>query len=462
MKSPGKVVAIAAIACASAGLLAGCSGTSNSSDGGGKVTISVASLAPGSAKAAFAAFDDRVKAFEKANQNITVKPEQYQWTAATFTTQLAGGTLPVQFNVPFTDSQSLLQNGQIANITSEVKALPYGSKLNKSLMAVSTSSNGDIYGLPYDPYAMGLSYNRKIFTEAGLNPNDPPTTWAQVAQDAKTISQKLPGVAGYMQMTSDNTGGWELVTTTYSRGGRVEYRNSKGKTIVDTDNPATIAALQFLHNVRWNDNAAGSNFLLDWNGINQAFGAGQIAMFPSGSDVLTSLVQSDNVKPSEYGLTTLPITGSKAGALTGGNVEVVSPKATKAQQEAAVKWIDFYYMQPLFNKTQAIGNAKTLLASDQPVGVPSLPVFDKATYEQTLSWIKPQMNVPQSNVAPFNDKIFDQQVIPEPNIDTQQLYAALDPVVQAVLTDKTADIPALLKAVDVKMQPIITKDDTKE
>jgi ABC-type glycerol-3-phosphate transport system substrate-binding protein len=309
---------------------------------------------------------------------------------------------------------------------------------------------------------MGLSYNRKIFTEAGLNPNDPPTTWAQVAQDAKTISQKLPGVAGYMQMTSDNTGGWELVTTTYSRGGRVEYRNSKGKTIVDTDNPATIAALQFLHNVRWNDNAAGSNFLLDWNGINQAFGAGQIAMFPSGSDVLTSLVQSDNVKPSEYGLTTLPITGSKAGALTGGNVEVVSPKATKAQQEAAVKWIDFYYMQPLFNKTQAIGNAKTLLASDQPVGVPSLPVFDKATYEQTLSWIKPQMNVPQSNVAPFNDKIFDQQVIPEPNIDTQQLYAALDPVVQAVLTDKTADIPALLKAVDVKMQPIITKDDTKE
>ncbi len=465
MKSPGRVIAVAAVTAATLGLLAGCSssgGSSGSGSSGDKVTISVGSLPPGTAKAAFTAFDKRVKAFEKKNPNITVHPEEYNWTATTFTTQLAGGTLPDQFDVPFTDSQSLLQNGQIANITSEVKALPYGNKLNKSLMAVATSSKGDIYGLPYGPYAMGLSYNRKIFKEAGLNPNDPPTTWAEVAADAKTISQKLPGVAGYMQMTNDATGGWELVTTTYSRGGRVEYRNSKGKTIVDTDNPATVAALKWLHNLRWNDNAAGSNFLLNWDGINQAFGAGQIAMFPSGSDVLTSLVQADNVKPSDYGLTTLPVTGKDSGALTGGTVEVVSPKATKAQQEAAVKWIDFYYMQPLFNKSQAISNATTLLASNQPVGVPSLPVFNKATYEQTLSWIKPQMNVPQSNVAPFNNKIFSQTVIPEPNIDTQALYSALDPVVQAVLTNQNADIPALLKAVDQKMQPTITKDDTKE
>jgi hypothetical protein len=127
-----------------------------------------------------------------------------------------------------------------------------------------------------------------------------------------------------------------------------------------------------------------------------------------------------------------------------------------------VKWIDFYYVQPLINKSQAVSNAKTLLASGQPVGVPSLPVFNQKTYNQTLSWIKPQMNVPQGNVASFNSKIFNQAVVPEPNIDTQQLYTALDPVVQAVLTNKNANIKSLLKAVDTQMQPIITKDDTKE
>jgi multiple sugar transport system substrate-binding protein len=463
MKSPKRVIAVVAFAAASIGLLAGCSsGGASGATSNGKVTITVGSLPPGTAKAAFTAFDNRVKAFEKLNPKITVKPEEYNWTASTFTAQLAGGTLPQQFDVPFTDTQSLLQNGQIADISSEVKALPYGNELNKSLMAVATSKSGAIYGLPYDPYAMGLSYNRKIFQEAGLNPNDPPTTWAEVAADAKTISQKLPNVAGYMQMTNDATGGWELVATTYSRGGRVEYRNSKGKTIVDADNSATVAALQWLSNLRWKDNAAGSNFLLNWDSINQAFGAGQIAMYPSGSDVLTSLAAADNVKPANYGLTTLPISGSGAGALTGGTVEVVSPQATKAQQEAAVKWIDFYYVQPLINKSQAVSNAKTLLASGQPVGVPSLPVFNQKTYNQTLSWIKPQMNVPQGNVASFNSKIFNQAVVPEPNIDTQQLYTALDPVVQAVLTNKDANIRSLLKAVDAQMQPIITKDDTKE
>ena len=66
------------------------------------------------------------------------------------------------------------------------------------------------------------------------------------------------------------------------------------------------------------------------------------------------------------------------------------------------------------------------------------------------------MNIPLKNVAPFTDKIFDQQVIPEPAKASQQLYAALDSVVQAVLTDKNADVDALLKGVDAKMQRVVS------
>ena len=38
---------------------------------------------------------------------------------------------------------------------------------------------------------------------------------------------------------------------------------------------------------------------------------------------------------------------------------------------------------------------------------------------------------------------------------TQELYAALDPVVQAVLTDKNADIDKLLDAANKQVQDII-------
>ena len=37
-----------------------------------------------------------------------------------------------------------------------------------------------------------------------------------------------------------------------------------------------------------------------------------------------------------------------------------------------------------------------------------------------------------------------QPIIPEPQVKTQDVYGALDPVVQAVLTDQNADIDALL------------------
>ncbi|MCU1576385.1 MAG: multiple sugar transport system substrate-binding protein [Microbacteriaceae bacterium] len=454
MKSPTKVLFASVGALATVIAFAGCSaGPSSASNE--KVSITVASLIPGSSKEAFAAFDARVKAFEKVNPNITVKSEEYQWTGPTFSTQLAGGTLPDVFNVPFTDSKTLLQNGQLADISTEVKALPYADKFNKNVLSVAQDSSGKIYGLPYGPYAMGLSYNRAIFEKAGLDPNKPPTTWDEVRADAKIISEKVPGVAGYMQMTSKNTGGWILATTTYARGGRLETTNSSGKTTVKTDNAQTKAALQFLKDVRWTDNAAGSNFLLDWSGMNQAFGAGQVAMYPSGSDVLTSLVSTDGVSPKDYGLTSLPLTGSAAGVLSGGNVAAVSVKSTAAQKAAAVKWIDFYYIQQLVNKTQTVEAAKVLAASSQPVGVPTLPVFDQATYDQQQQWIKSEVNIPLSNVAPFTSKIFSQPIVPEPNKNTQELYGALDAVVQAVLTDKNADVDTLLKGVDTQIQALV-------
>lgn len=411
MKSPRTIAAVAAVALAGAGVLAGCS-SAGSDANDGKVHITVASLIPGSDKAAFKAFDDRVKEFEKANPDIVVKSEEYQWTGPTFATQLAGGTLPDVFNVPFTDSQSLIQAGQLADITAEVNKLPYASKFNENVLAVA--KDGDkIYGIPYGPYAMGLSYNRDIFTKAGLDPDKPPTTWDEVRADAKTISEKVPGVAGYMQMTQGNTGGWELTTTVYARGGRMETTDG-GKTKVTTNNPVTKEALQWLKDLRWKDNSVGGNFLLDWSGINQAFGAGQIAMYPSGSDVLTSLVQQNAVDPKNYGLTMLPIDTSNkdAGVLAGGNVAAVSPKSSQAQKDAAVKWIDFYYMQKLLNQDQAVADAKVLVKSGQPVGVPTLPVFDKATYDQNMDWIKDEINVPQENVAPFTDKIFDATLFP--------------------------------------------------
>src|SRR5579862_1601753 len=370
------------------------------------VHISVVSLIPGSTQAAFNEFDNRVAQFEAANPGISVRGVQYQWLPATFAAKLASHTLPTVFTVPFTDGRSLGDNGQLANLTKYAQAEPYYKDFNPAVIAEGIDSKKQVVAIPTAAYAQALSYNRQLFSEAGLNPNKPPTTWAQLEADAKQISQKT-GKAGYAEMgASDNTAGWILTTVTDALGGRVETGiGTSAKATFDT--PQAVQALDMLKQMRWSDNSMGANFGLSWGTMNQAFSAGQIGMFISGSDVYTNMVQADNINPSIYGLAPIPLAKSKtAGVLGGGTLAAVSPRANPAQISAAMKWISFYYMDPLINRKAAIQNAKTLVKNKQPVGVPELPVFNQALYEKDQKWIKPYINVPESNFAPFNKGIF--------------------------------------------------------
>jgi multiple sugar transport system substrate-binding protein len=456
MKSRSKIAAITAVSLATVGVLAGCSASGGSSSDDGKVHIVVAPVLPGATADALSALAGRVKAFEKANPDISVKAIEYQWTGTTFAAELAGGTLPDVFNVPFTDSKTLANNGQLADITSDFKKTSTADKWNKTVLNVATGDNGKIYGIPWGPYAMALSYNRDIFTQAGLDPDKPPTTLDEIKADAKTIAEKVPGVAGYMQMTETNNGGWELATLTQALGGRLEKVGSDGKVTVTADNDQTKQGLAWLKSMRWDDNSMGSNFLYGWSSINQDFAAGKIGMYMSGSDVIGSLMQANGFDQKKYGVTTFPLaSGSDAGILSGGNVDVVNVKDTPEQIAAAVKWIDFYRTQPNVDKDAAISNAKTLQAGNQAVNAPTLPVFDKATWEQNQEWIKPYDNIPVDNLKPFTDGIWSQNIVPEPPAHTQDLYGALDSVVQAVLTDKNADVDTLLKGVNTKIQALI-------
>jgi multiple sugar transport system substrate-binding protein len=202
----------------------------------------------------------------------------------------------------------------------------------------------------------------------------------------------------------------------------------------------------------------GSTFDYDWNSINQAFAAGQIGMFTGGSDLYTAMVQNNHLVPADYGVTTIPLASSPdAGVLGGGTLAAVNVVTTEAQRDAAVNWIDFYYMNKLLTQDGAVADAKALKANKQPVGVPALPIFDKATYDQSQVWIKDYINVPTAQMTPFTSKIFDQPLVTEPKVHTQDLYAALDPVLQAVLTDKNANIDALLDAANKQIQATIDK-----
>jgi ABC-type glycerol-3-phosphate transport system substrate-binding protein len=420
------------------------------------VTISVGALRPGVTQDAADALFQQIKEFEAKYPWIKVDPEEYNWTAPTFTAALAAGTLPDVFTIPFTDGKGLIAQHQIVNIDARVRALGYADKFNATVLANGQDQGGAIYAVPTAAYGMSLTYNRSLFTQAGLDPNSPPTSWDQVRTAAKTIAQKT-GVAGFSTMATENTGGWQLTTQTYALGGRMEQVGADGKITATLDNPATKSVLQRLKAMRWDDKSMGSTFDYAWGTMNQAFAAGQVGMFTGGSDLYTWMIQNAALKPDDYGITVIPLDGSDSGVLGGGTLAAVNVVTTEAERDAAVDWIDFYYIQKLISQDGAVADAKALTANKQPVGVPALPIFDKATYDESQTWIKDYINVPTAQMTPFTSKIFDQPLVNEPAAHTQELYAALDPVVQAVLTDQKADIDALLTAANKQVQALIDK-----
>jgi multiple sugar transport system substrate-binding protein len=453
-----RLLAVAGIA---AGSLLGSSGIATAQDATAgpdthkPVTISVGVLRPGATQEAVDALNLQISEFEAKYPWITVEPEEYNWTAPTFTAALAAGTLPDVFTIPFTDGKGLIAQHQIVNIDSRIRALPYADKFNPNVLVNGQDDAGAIGAVPIAAYGMSLTYNRTLFKAAGLDPDKPPTTWDEVSTAAKANADKT-GVAGFAEMATSNTGGWQLTTATYARGGRMETVAADGKATATVNNAATKAALQYLHALRWDDNSLGATLDYDWGKINQAFAAGQIGIFTGGSDLYTAMVQNNNLNPDDYGITILPLASDpNAGVLGGGTLAAVNVLTTEDQRDAAVNWIDFYYLEKLLTQDGAVADAQALKANKQPVGVPALPIFDKATYDQSQVWIKDYINVPTAQMTSFTSKIFDQKLVNEPTVETQKLYAALDPVVQAVLTDQNADINALLDAANAQVQAIL-------
>ena len=360
------------------------------------------------------------------------------------------------FTVPFTDGRSLGENGQLANLTAYAKALPYFKKFNPAVIAEGTDAKGQVIALPTAAYAQALQYNRQLFSEAGLNPNKPPTTWAQVEADAKADhpedgQDRLLGDGRERQHRRLDPDDARL------RARRPHGDGHRDEGHRDVRQPPSRPGAEHAAHDALDGQRHGLQLRLSWGTINQAFAAGQIGMYVSGSDVYTNMVQADNINPSIYGLAPIPLANSKnAGVLGGGTLAAVKPTATPAQIAAAMKWIAFFYMQPLVNKQQAIRNAQTLVANKQPVGVPELPIFNQKQYDRRRRWIKPYINVPLNQLAPFTSGIFKEKVIPEPEASTQAVYGDLDSVVEAVLTDPNANIPSLLQQANAAGQASIS------
>ena len=160
MKSPARVLLAGVATVATVGALVGCSAPGGDSGDDGEVELRVATFPPGADEAAYEAFAEQEAQFEDEHPNIDIIGVEYEWEGPTFAVQLAGGSLPDVFTVPFTDSKTLLENGQLTDVTAEMEELGYEDNFNPVILDGVKDADGNIFGFPRQAYAMGLHYNR--------------------------------------------------------------------------------------------------------------------------------------------------------------------------------------------------------------------------------------------------------------------------------------------------------------
>ena len=447
-----KIAGISVVAALGLGAAA-CSSSpaaTNAGSGGGRVTISVDCAPPASAPQQHKEWNEDVAIFEKQNPNITINSvyENPCEVPASFTAMLDAGNEPNVFYTYFTDRNQVLDAGQAADITPYVntKTVPNLNDIVPTAMAAVTAGK-TLYGLPTVNYTQGLIINRTLFTQAGLNPDDPPTTWAQVEQDAKAITKLGHGIYGYGDYSAGNNGGWHFSSEIDAEGGHMVNAAGSAAAFNSTQGQAV---LQALHTMRFVDHSMSPTQQLAWGTLQKQMAANKLGMYIAApDDIYNVIVPQDGGNINDYGMGPLPsTTGTPAGSLSGGNDYMFAKHDTPAQIQAGIKWLVFEDLTPGVGQFNYVRQK----ADGFPVGFPEPQLFTGATATKQQQLLDASATVNPAYYSTFSNA--HELPMGEP-ADAQAVYKTLDPVMLAVLTNPNANISQLLASATSQVNQIL-------
>lgn len=254
-------------------------------------------------------FDTRVKAmdqliaeFQKANPDITVK--QVTFPYADYQTRVIAANMSgkgpdvVQLFYGWLDK--FAAGGILQPLPKDT--FPHDKIESEFFPIVKAMKRGnDYYGLPTAVRSLALFYNKKLFTEAGLDPNNPPKTLDEFVAAAQKIAKH------------DSAGNLTVAGSTLDMGGQdhqwwreVLIRQYGGEPYTDNDtkvaynSEAGLKALTFYTSLQLEKKIGQAGFMDEGQA---AFRGGKAGMTIDGTFRLGSF---KTIKDFEWGVTELP------------------------------------------------------------------------------------------------------------------------------------------------------------
>lgn len=421
-----------------------------------EITISASEWPTNADPDRLALFESYAETMKELYPNITIVPDEYVYSVDTFLPKAASGQLPTVYRTYFTETSKIINAGYARDITAVLQETGYDKMLNKDLLDLMTS-DGKIYGMPHSAYHIGMLYNIELFKEAGLvDENGVPQyaqTYDELAELAVTIKEKT-GKPGLFWYTKNNQGGWMFMNLAWSFG--VDFMRQEGdKWIATFDSEEAIEAMQFVKDLKWEYDCIQENTLVDGNDMFTMFATNQVAMAYSSLDWNDPIVVSGGADKDNLSMARVPAGPAGRCSLMGGSVYMFSPTATDEEVAAALKWLEVTGYSPNVSDEMKKGIEdiqKTFASEGIPVGPKRINVWSAGEYyDVETKAISDNTNVDMKFWEDYAI-IDDVSIHPEVPVNAQELYKALDDVIQEVLTNENADVAALMKAANDTFQ----------
>jgi len=240
-------------------------------------------------------YDKYIAEWEAKNPGWKIAPEVVGWGQCQdkVTTLAAAGTPVALAYVGSRTLKQFAQNDLIVPIpmTDEEKAAYY------NFVPETVTFDGTQWGIPVAFSTKALYWNKGLFKEAGLDPEKPPTTWAEEIADAKAISEKTDAAGfGVVAKTFDNTM-HQFLHWVYTNNGSVIDADGN----ITLDSPENLEALTALKEIT--QYAEEGPTAYEQNEVRAIFLDGKLGMIHASVGAVQLLEASD----IDWGVAPLPL-----------------------------------------------------------------------------------------------------------------------------------------------------------
>ncbi len=203
----------------------------------------------------------------------------------------------------------------------------------------------DIWSLPWNSSNPILYYNRDIFEAAGLDPDNPPSTYNEVLATCDVLMEQADAL-GLQGCIGWNMHSW-FVEQWVAEQGALLANNNNGRTARATDVMLDSGAMMNIFNW-WKELADNGYYIYtgaleDWNGSDALFTGQQVAMHITSTADLVNINEAavEAGFQMDTGLLPIPDSAERHGVVVGGASIWLTADHPQEELEAAVDFMIF-------------------------------------------------------------------------------------------------------------------------